>query len=620
VNVLVILAVAMASIAFYIGLFHLLSYARRRNHHEDFTFALTSFSVGLYAAFSAELYSVSSTAEGMQWQRGRFFTLALVTGAFLWFVSDYTGQVPKRTLYVFLFIAVVNALNQVLFSGDLIWIADKPLIKDVHLPFGAVITYYEVTPGPLSAAQSTTGLLTAMLILWATVKFYRHGNREKARPLLLALGLLFAAALNDTAVAYDWYEFIYLIEFAYMGVVLMMAYSLTNTLLEAATAKEALRDSEEKYRTLFEMSPESIVLLNLDGTILDFNPATARLGGWFREMMLNRSVLEASGVREEDKPRFVELLSLAAAGKLGDSLEFEIMRNGQEPRQIESHPVLLRHGDEPYAILAITRDVTERKQVEQALHYTLAKQMELGELRSRIITTTSHEFRTPLATILSTSEILQDYADRLTEHKRAEHFGRIRASVQYITALLDDALAIDQIQSGELVFRPASLDIAAFCQQAVTEMRTTQAPAVTFDVSSTGDCAQVVVDKRLLRYVVSNLLSNAVKFSPPGGTVAVQVACDPEQVVLKVQDHGVGIPEDAQAQLFTPFYRATNIGEARGMGLGLAIVKECVDLHGGTITLESKEGWGTTFTVMLPRFSTERISAGPTASSVSVST
>lgn len=245
-------------------------------------------------------------------------------------------------------------------------------------------------------------------------------------------------------------------------------------------------------------------------------------------------------------------------------------------------------------------DITERKQAEEDTKAALAQQQELNDLRSRFVAMTSHEFRTPLATILSSAELLRFYGDRMDEAEKLEILQSVENSVQRMTRMLDRVLMIGKSEANMLEFDPRALDLPALCHSLVEEART-QHPdnpcQVLVDLAP--DLPQGPYDEKLLRHIFGNLLSNAIKYSPLGGTVRFQVAPREGRTHFTVSDEGIGIPTDELPHLFESFHRASNVGDIPGTGLGLAIVKKSVDLHGGEIVVDSRAGAGTTFTVTL---------------------
>jgi PAS domain S-box-containing protein len=250
--------------------------------------------------------------------------------------------------------------------------------------------------------------------------------------------------------------------------------------------------------------------------------------------------------------------------------------------------------------ISVQRDITERKRVEEEILRALEKEKELGELKSRFVSMTSHEFRTPLTTILSSVELLEYYGHKFTEQEKLDTFNQIRTAIKRMTQLLDDFLAINRVEAGKLEFKPAPLDLEKFCRELIEELQLNAGTKHIFSLVSQCQCTNACMDEKLLRHIFSNLLSNAVKYSPEGGTIHFEVNYQNEQVIFQVKDEGIGIPSEDQQQLFDLFHRARNVGNIPGTGLGLSIVKRLVDLHKGTITVASKVGFGTTFTVTLP--------------------
>jgi len=251
-------------------------------------------------------------------------------------------------------------------------------------------------------------------------------------------------------------------------------------------------------------------------------------------------------------------------------------------------------------------DITERKQSEENIHRTLAKERELNELKSRFISMASHEFRTPLTTILVSSELMRQYYSRLSEEKREKYHHRIHSAIQRMTRLIDDVLIIGQAESGRLTCNPVPIDLPQYCRNLVEELQISeeyQGRIVLRLPEPVGDNRSnrvVYLDERLLRQILTNLLSNAVKYSPAGSPVLFQLTLRATRAIFQVQDQGIGIPPEDLTHLFESFHRAKNVGNIQGTGLGLAIVKKAVDLHNGEISVNSALGEGTRFTVSLP--------------------
>jgi PAS domain S-box-containing protein len=251
-------------------------------------------------------------------------------------------------------------------------------------------------------------------------------------------------------------------------------------------------------------------------------------------------------------------------------------------------------------VLIVIDDITERKRAEEALRDSLQRERELGELKARFVSMASHEFRTPLTTILSSSDLIRKYYHRMDEADILESLDTIQDQVQHMAAMLNDMLTVGQGESGQIAFQPESVDVVRLCQQIVGEVEAACQKPHPIECAYRCTVPSFVVDKKLVRQIVVNLLSNALKYSPMESAVRFELICRPEELVLRVEDAGIGIPEEDRERLFEAFHRAGNVGAAPGTGLGLAIARHAVDLHGGTIDFESEVGVGTTFTVTLP--------------------
>jgi PAS domain S-box-containing protein len=247
-----------------------------------------------------------------------------------------------------------------------------------------------------------------------------------------------------------------------------------------------------------------------------------------------------------------------------------------------------------------TQAEADLRQAEAEVRKALAREQELNELKSRFVSMTSHEFRTPLTAILSSAELLEAYGERLGADKKAELLGMIKTAVKNMTRMLEEVLFIGKSDTGHLQFNPQPTDVDGFCEQLLKEVRAGVGKEHRIEFTATGDAALALLDTHLLRQIILNLLSNGIKFSPKGSAVRLVCARDTTGLGIEVADRGVGIPPEDRPNLFNTFHRARNVNNIQGTGLGLAIVKKCVDLHGGDITYTSELGQGTRFLVRIP--------------------
>ncbi len=245
-----------------------------------------------------------------------------------------------------------------------------------------------------------------------------------------------------------------------------------------------------------------------------------------------------------------------------------------------------------------------RAKAETEIRKSLEKEKEMNELKSRFVSMVSHEFRTPMATILFSSKLLENYSHKWTEEKKRIHLNRIQSAIQQMTNLLEDILTVGQAEAGKISFNPQPIDLYNFCLEIIEDIQITWADnkhQMNFIFPENFNECKAQMDEKLLRHIFTNLLSNAVKYSPEHGQINFIINyAENNQVIFQIQDYGIGIPAEDQKHLFETFHRATNVGNISGTGLGLAIVKRAVDLHGGHIAVESEMGVGTIFTISLP--------------------
>jgi PAS domain S-box-containing protein len=253
-------------------------------------------------------------------------------------------------------------------------------------------------------------------------------------------------------------------------------------------------------------------------------------------------------------------------------------------------------------IQACINDISKRKKAEAELLKSLAREKELGQLKSNFVSMVSHEFRTPLGVIMSAAEILDSYLDQLDPAEQREQLQSIQKNSRRMANLMEEVLLLGMVEAGRMDFKPAELDLKFFGRRIVDELRTAMNNKCPVEISVCADANRGVADERLLQHVFTNLLSNAVKFSPEGSPVYFDIERDGNDAVCRIRDKGMGIPEPDLERMFSAFHRGRNVGQVPGTGLGLTIVKRCVELHRGKIKIESTVGSGTTITIRLPLF------------------
>ncbi len=245
-------------------------------------------------------------------------------------------------------------------------------------------------------------------------------------------------------------------------------------------------------------------------------------------------------------------------------------------------------------------DIDERRRAEAEMNKALIKEKELIELKTRFVTIASHEFRTPLTSILLSVGIMRDFGHVISEEERLESLARISNGVHHMTGLLEDLLMFGRAESGEIRPKKSPLKIRSWCADFAAQVQERYGKKHTLLYAPPVREQEYVVDEGMMRQILDHLLSNADKFSPDGAPVYFNVNLEDDRVIINVQDSGIGIPRDDLPRIFEPFHRGTNVGNIGGTGMGLAIVQKMVVFLNGSITVESDIGKGTSFTVILP--------------------
>jgi PAS domain S-box-containing protein len=282
----------------------------------------------------------------------------------------------------------------------------------------------------------------------------------------------------------------------------------------------------------------------------------------------------------------------------GESTSFELSISGNDYTVIA---VPIHDHDGPVSqVLVVIHNITEQKKTEVGLKKVIEKQKELNDMKTKFVSMASHEFRTPLSTILSSSGLAEKYSKVEDQAKREKHLARIKSSVHNLVEILNDFLILGKIEEGGVRNSPVEVSLDRFFTDILEEMRANLKPDQKIQFDLHNDLDIVHIDVKHFKNVMLNLLSNASKYSAEGKNIYLSVASDKDGLTIKIRDEGIGIPADDQKHLFTNFYRANNVSTIQGTGLGLHIVRKYLDLMGGAITFVSVLDEGTTFTVHMP--------------------
>jgi cell cycle sensor histidine kinase DivJ len=382
----------------------------------------------------------------------------------------------------------------------------------------------------------------------------------------------------------------------------------------ARTSSWLLYAEEERYRLLARNMTDVITRHGRNGAVLFASPAAESLFGARISELLGHGLFDR--VHVADRPAYLTTLADVAAHGEARSVEFRVRCESTEPpRHLASHFIWIemrcRPLDRPGGdrvdgreVVAVMRDISERKAQEQRLEETRAEAERANAAKSRFLATMSHELRTPLNAIIGFSELLLNERQvMLDPARRADYAQLINQSGRHLLAVVNGILDMSKIETGNLeitpeTFRPGQV-IANCCDLLALKAREAGLDLI---LRLPDDLPEIVADKRALNQILLNLLSNAIKFTEPGGKVTAGARTEGSVLVLTVADNGVGIGDDDLPRLGQPFFQARASYDRRhdGTGLGLSIVKGLVALHGGDLKIDSRLGEGTRVTIRLP--------------------
>lgn len=369
-------------------------------------------------------------------------------------------------------------------------------------------------------------------------------------------------------------------------------------------SQQEIKASLKEYSDLFEHSPVGYFILNKNGIIEKVNKHGSRQLGIAKRDIL-RNPFSIFLHTDNDLDTFNRQMNRAMANPALVRMQCEIKRkNGIfftaliKLKAIKDEKRLLKH------LLSIITDISQIKDHEREIKSQLNRAEELNILKSDFIGLASHEFRTPLTSMLSSTTLIEQYVQTGNTEKLQKHLSRIKMSIKNLVTILDEFLSIEKLESGKVEVQLASFDLPQLCADLIEEVAPAKKNGQVIKYQHNGE-QEVTTDPKILQHIVLNLLSNGCKYSAEGKEIKLLTDVTDHEVKLTVQDSGIGIPEAEHARMFTRFFRAYNARNIQGTGLGLHIVKRYVELISGTIGFVSKDGEGTTFTLTFPQISNQ---------------
>lgn len=418
--------------------------------------------------------------------------------------------------------------------------------------------------------------------------------------------------------------------------------------------KSNFSDDALRLQAIIETATDAIITIDENGLVELANEAAFRLFGYTREELVGQNIAlvmpephhsrhdeyirrycetghkkiigigrEVEG-RRKDGTNFPLRLSVSEV-KLQDKRIFAgIIHDLSEQRAAESRIIKLNAELEQRVEMRteelanavnqllkinkkLEREIKEReaaemliKENETRLKEALQREKELSELKSRFVSMASHEFRTPLSTILSSADLIEAYMAGEQQPKREKHVKRVKSAVATLTGILNDFLSLSRLEEGQIVTEPVHFQLRSFCDEITDEIHGLLKPGQYIEHLIPEEPVALFLDKKFLKNIFFNLLSNAIKYSDAGLPIECETTLKEDKLCIRITDKGIGIPEEEQQHLFTRFFRAHNVENIQGTGLGLNIVKRYVELMRGAISFESELSKGTTFFVEIP--------------------
>lgn len=413
---------------------------------------------------------------------------------------------------------------------------------------------------------------------------------------------------------------------------------------------EHTQDESQWFKAMFDYATIGIIVTNEKGEITNFNRQAEKYFGYSKEEIIHQpiEILLPPGAREKHISYRQEFYHKPSPRNMGHGRDLYGQRKDGSVLPVE---VSLSHYyiENKIYVIAFVIDITVRKKQEitlvqqkeelervteeiKTLNATLEKKIDdrtrmlretlsaleqskaelsealkaekdLGELKSKFVSMASHEFKTPLSTILSSAYLLEQYNESNEPAKRIKHINRIKNAANDMKMILDDFLSLDKLDEGVVQCYPIHLTAKKCIEEIadiIQDMQINCKPGQIIEFTHEGN-NDIYVDDRLLKNICINLISNAIKFSQENGIIKVHCRIQPHELSVSVEDNGIGISEEDQQHLFERFFRARNAVNIQGTGLGLHIIVKYLELMNGRITFSSKLDEGSTFTVFIPQ-------------------
>ena len=386
---------------------------------------------------------------------------------------------------------------------------------------------------------------------------------------------------------------------------------LKETLRQLEVSRDVLEDVLAYQKALLDNAGVMIIATDEQGIIKLFNPQASLSLGYPDTDMIDKQSPVLFHDKDEIEQKRKELLEEYGV-TIDDDFAVLVEKSRRNIYEEEEYTYTRKDGTvfvasltittvkdsagEITGFLSIAHDISERKRAEEDLRKALEKEKELSELKSRFVSMASHEFRTPLSTVLSSAYLIEKYTSADDQPKRSKHLQRIFSSVNMLTDILNDFLSVGKIEEGKIQVRITQFNIQELVTAITEEIKNNLKKDQKIIYHHEGP-THVELDGSLVKHIIMNLISNASKFSPEGGVIEIKTLWEKDHVKLSVKDQGIGISKEDQKHLMERFFRATNAGNIQGTGLGLHIVSKYAELMNGTVACKSELDRGTEFII-----------------------
>jgi PAS domain S-box-containing protein len=364
----------------------------------------------------------------------------------------------------------------------------------------------------------------------------------------------------------------------------------------------ALKESNERLFLAAQAGGVGIWEYRVAERRLDWDDQMLRLHGITRAQFCGTTEAWQKGMVAEDRAKTDAAMLEALQGRKNFDTEFRVAWPDGSVRSIRAIAVVQRDAaGRPVRMIGTSWDISAQKRREAETAALLEKERQVSEMKTRFISVTSHEFRTPMTAAVASAELLTNHFDRLEAGKRRQLLDRIALSLGRLTGMLDEVLVLNRLEERRVEPVFTVVDLHRQLADLIEEARSGDRDAHRFELIAPAGSVMLQTDTNCLHHIMSNLLSNAGRYSPPGTVITVRLETTEEQVVVQVEDQGIGIPSADQLRVFEPFERGSNVGTIKGTGLGLNIVKRMTELLGGTVSIAPGGHRGARFHLILPR-------------------